>query len=106
MISVKKVLDHLVSKGFASSWRRYTYKDYGANNTGFRVNSDRFSMSDETYGEKSFIYFRCKSSDDAYEMIKAIREIGGKPDTSWNGGPDKGCFDLPVSYFKGSRHWE
>jgi hypothetical protein len=106
MISVKKILDHLVAKGFASAWSRNTYRAYGHNNTRLIVKSDKFSMSDETYGTKSFLYFYCKSSDDAYEMMKAIREIGGNPGTSWNGGPDKGNFELRVSYFKGSRHWE
>ena len=107
MITVSKALDTLVSKGFASSWKKVKHREYGHVVCGIVVNSDKFSLSNETYGKKSFLYFRCKTSDLAYEIRSALKEIGATFEgDSWNGGMEAGNFELRVNYFHGSRWWE
>jgi hypothetical protein len=106
MITAKNALEALCRAGLATSWTRktegrgnYRYSDY-------TVKSDTFSLSNETYGPRSFIYFRCKSPEIAHLIIKILRENGGNPGTSWNGGPEQGHIEMQVSRFKGYHWWE
>lgn len=104
MLRAPEVLEAAVKEGLALSWKRTRTKEYKYNVTAFNVTSDLFSMSDETYGRTSVLYFYCKSPDIAWRLVTFLRTIGCKPGTGWNGGPDKGCVELPVGYFKG-HHW-
>lgn len=106
MITVKKVLDAVVSSGLASSYKKIKEKEYGFSTTYFHVESDHLSISNETYGKKSFVYFYCKSKEIAWKLVEILRKAGCEPGLSWNGGPANGCLELRVSYFKGSRWWE
>lgn len=106
MITAKDALNALCKEGFAKNWRRKTEHESGHRVTDFTVDSDSFSISNETYGKRSFIYFRCRQSSTAYEIIKVLKNVGGNPGVSWNGGPDKGHIEMQVSYFKGWRWWE
>lgn len=106
MITAKNALTALVNAGLAASWTSKRTDEYGHKVTDFKVQSDNFSVSNETYGKKSFLYFRCQSPDIAYALINVLKKCGARPCTGWNGGPDHGCFELPVSYFKGRRWWE
>ena len=106
MITVKNTLEALCRAGLATSWKRktegsgmYRYSDY-------TVKSDAFDLSDETYGARSFLYFRCRSPELARLIIKVLRENGGKPETSWNGGLEQGHIEMQVSRFKGYHWWE
>lgn len=106
-ITASAALDALVAAGFIPSYRRVKEYEYDNKVTGFKAKSEKLeAVSNETYGKKSYLYFYCKNSNAAYELIRIIREAGGRPGTGWNGGPDRGCVDLRVSYFKGSRWWE
>lgn len=93
MVSTKKALDCLVANGLASAWKMNKYKEYSSP----EVQSDKLSVSYETYGKNRFIYFRCKSPEIAKEVCHALREAGGKPGLNWNGGLSQGCIELPVS---------
>lgn len=106
-LTASAVMDALVAAGFIPSYKRYKEDEYGFKVTEFNAKSDKLrGVSNETYGNKSFLYFYCVSSDAAYELMGIIRKAGGNPGTGWNGGPDRGCVDLRVSYFKGRRWWE
>ena len=106
MITAKNALDALVSAGFATSYQTRRESEYEFRVTEFKVESDRFGISNETYGRQSFLYFWCDSPATASQMIEVLRRAGAKPGTEWNGGPSRGYFDLRVSYFKGRRWWE
>lgn len=107
MITASAALDALVAAGFIPSYKRRKVNEYEFKVTEFFAKSDKLiGISNETYGKKSFLYFYCKNSDAAYELIRIIRAVGGKCGTGWNGGPERGCVELRVSYFKGSRWWE
>lgn len=104
MTTAKKALDAVVSSGLATSYNKTRSKEYDHAVTYFTVESDQLSVSNETYGNKSFLYFRCKSSAVAWKLVEVLRSIGCQPGLNWNGGPDSGCVELQVSYFKG-HHW-
>lgn len=104
MITAKKALDAVVSSGLATSYKKTRSKEYGHTATYFNLESDQLSVSNETYGKKSFLYFRCKSEDVAWKLVEILKRAGCNPGLGWNGGPASGCVELQVSYFKG-HHW-
>lgn len=111
VITTKKTLDAIVAGGYAKSWRKVKQTEYGHTVSRIEVDSVYFTISDETYGNESFLYFHCKkdgsrSPEIAEKIIRIIRNAGGHPGTEWSGGIANGSFDLRVKYFKGSRHWE
>lgn len=106
MITAKNALDALCKAGFAKNWRKKTEHERGHRVTDFTVDSDAFRISNETYGKRSFLYFYCLNKEMAYKIVEILRQAGGNPGVSWNGGPDKGHLEMQVSYFKGWRWWE
>jgi hypothetical protein len=106
MITAAKAYDALVRAGFASSYKKSKLKMDDVTETCFDIESDSFGSSNETYGKKSFLYFRCKSEEVARKMIDVLRNAGGKPSDNWNGGVKNKCFQMQVSFFKGHKWWE
>jgi hypothetical protein len=106
MITVKKALEALCVSGLATSWIKKNEQSGSCRYSDYAVKSDDFSLSNETYGKRSFIYFRCRSPEIASLVIKVLRENGGNPGTSWNGGLEKGHIEMQVSHFKGYHWWE
>ena len=110
-ITVQKALDTLAAKGHINKWQRQKVDEYGHTVTNIVVESNTVSVSNETYGEKSFLYFQClkdgrPSPEITQQVMTTLREVGGNPSGEWNGGLKNGCFEMRVRYFKGSRYWE
>jgi hypothetical protein len=111
MVSVKKVLDALKEAGQISDWKWNKIAESWAEDGSLMVWSpsvfgEGVSVSDETYGKKSFLYFSCKTDEIAKAIATVIRSIGGKPGFDWRGSDNLQTFDLRVSYFKGHRWYE
>jgi len=69
------------------------------------VKSDLLTSSSETYGRKSFLYFRCRDAVTTRALVDLLRKHGGKPNFSWC--PDNpNSFNLRVHGFKGWHHWQ
>jgi len=102
MISTTKALNALNQAGYLTwKWER----DQEMDCTCPYVSSDLFTVSDETYGDKSFLYFRCRNPSVARDTAKILRDAGGKPNFKWC-KDDPSLFEIQVSYFKGWHHWE
>ena len=106
MITAKRALDALVERGHGSLWKKVVYRKDGLRWTEFRVESESFQVSDETYGNQSFLYIQAKSKEIAAQIFDVLRSVGGKPGTEWNGGLANGNIELQVSLFQGFHHWE
>jgi hypothetical protein len=109
MVTAKQVMQMLVEQGFAESatMKRRTENDWGKplSWTSPSVKSSKLSVSDETYGKKSVLYFRCDNTGTALLVAAAIEKLGGKPDFGWCSNQPN-LFSLQVSAFKGWHHWE
>lgn len=107
MLTAKKAMKSLLDAGFISSFEIFKDDDHGFRSTIIEATSDKLhDVSNETYGKKSFLYFYCKDSSAAHELIRILQTAGGRPGKDWNGGPNKGNVEIQVSYFKGRRWWE
>jgi hypothetical protein len=109
MITAKKALDALKAAGLIVDWKMQAF-DESEHYTGCKwkspkVTSDKLSISDETYGSKSFLYFRTISADIARECAKVLVAIGGRPNFGWC-ADNPAYFDLQVSAFHGYHWWE
>jgi hypothetical protein len=105
MISTQHALDALVIAGLIDSWQWTTEGEGAIKETMPDVKSAYMSVSDETYGTDSFLYFRCKNQAIAERASGALVAAGGKPNFKWNPTVPS-AFDMQVEYFKGARHWE
>ena len=105
MISTKIALDALKNAGLIQSWRWVIEGEGEFKETIPYVRSIHLTVSDETYGDESFLYFTCKDQAMAERVSGALAAVGGKPRFSWNPTRPE-CFDLQVSHFLGARHWE
>lgn len=109
ILTANTVFEALFAAGFIQSYKRYRTDSGGWNpvETIFEATSDKLNgVSNETFGKKSYLFFRCYGPREAYELIEIVRNAGGECETDWNGGPDKGNVSLRVRYFKGCRWWE
>ena len=104
-ISTKTALDALMNIGLIISWRWVQEGEGSQRETLPLVRSASLSVDDETYGDKSCLYFYCKTQDIADRAAKELRSIGGEPNFNWNPDNPK-SFELVVAHFKGQRHWE
>ena len=104
-ISTKTALDALLNIGLIHSWRWVQEGEGSQRETLPLVRSGNMSVDDETFGDKSCLYFFCKTQDIADKAAKELRSIGGEPNFDWTPNDPK-AFELPVAYFKGQRHWE
>lgn len=104
MITTANALDALKDK-FITNWRMKLYRDGDLKWKSPVVTSNKVSVSNETYGSKSFLYFQATSPELAKEIASTLTAIGGKPNFDWCGDDPK-CFDLPVSRFNGYHWWE
>jgi hypothetical protein len=68
------------------------------------VFSEGYSMSDETYGKKSFVYLRTPSSIARLTLERALRHEGFNVNGDYN--PSGNTAAVQVSYFKGWHHDE
>ena len=100
---------NMMEKGLIKSWKRSRVDEgYGSHKLMCscpQVVSDCISVSDETYGRRSHLYFVCTNYLTLTIARTAIRRVGGKPNSDWNPSHPF-SFELRVSYFKGSRWWE
>jgi hypothetical protein len=104
-ISTKVALDALQHAGLIQTWKWILEGEGSVRETIPLVRSASLSVDDETYGDKSMLYFYCKTQEIADRAAKTLLAIGGMPNFNWTPDNSK-CFELPVSYFKGQRHWE
>jgi len=105
LITVKKALDALKEHGIISNWEMKTnrqdtlkWKDPVVTGTGLYV-------SNETYGNKSMLYFRASTEEIAKQVAKVLKEAGGKPYFDWVPEEPK-YFEMQVHHFKGWHWWE
>ncbi len=102
MITAKKALQALEAAGLVQAWTISRIK------SGFVYTcvsaSGKVCVSEETYGNKSYLYVRGSGTDDYYlgRAQKVIREAGGKV-KSWSRAPR---FQFRISSIKGWHHWE
>jgi hypothetical protein len=106
MITATKAYDALVKAGFASSCKKLKLKFDDIVETCFKIESDSFSSTNETYGKESFLYFVCESEEVARKITDVLKSAGGKPDGDWSNGGNKKCFQMQVRFFNGHKWWE
>lgn len=72
-----------------------------------RAVSEVLSLSDETYGKESHLYFRWKTPEAADKALVALGREGLTKyvDLSWNGNTQLN-FSMRVTYFKGHHYYE
>jgi hypothetical protein len=105
MITTQKTLDALKTIGLIIDWKMKTYRDGDLKWKSPVIISDNISISNETYGKESFLYFSTKTAELAKEIAKVLSTIGGKPDFGWcSDNPSR--FALQVSHFNGFHWWE
>jgi hypothetical protein len=104
MITTANALDALKDK-FITDWRMKLCRDDNLKWKSPVVTSDKVSVSNETYGKTSYLYFHAKTAELAKEIAATLRTIGGKPNFGWCAS-DPTCFDLQVSRFNGYHWWE
>lgn len=108
MISTTKAMNALKDEGFFQHWFWATEKDgriTESHPTVTRTGERSLSISNETYGKKSYLYFYCKDADTAKRAARILRGLGGKPSFSWN-SENPSAFEMRVSYFRGWHWWE
>lgn len=102
MVTAAAVMEMLVKEGFATEAKMKAHKYDGLRWKSPSVKG--LDVSDETFGSKSFLFFRAGTEQQAEDIAVAVRKIGGEPDFAWNNGGRN--FSLRVSAFKGYHHWE
>lgn len=72
-----------------------------------KVTSDELDLSDETYGKRSELYFRCKTLESAEKALKVLTDAGLRRfiNLDW-AGSDRRTFSMHVTYFKGHHYYE
>lgn len=113
MLSATKVMNKLKEAGFIQDWHWKT--------TNGAIWDDApplwekqietlcttlpLRVGNEVYGRKTMLYFYCSDENQAKQVAKFLRSLGGNPSFRWcPDSPTK--FDMQVSYFKGNRWWE
>mgnify|MGYP004405501667 CR=1 FL=1 len=94
MKSTTKLGDLLFKHGFVS-------KPFTAND--LRKRAQPKNVSDETYGDKSFVYVNSGSLPGRAEMERILTRAGFKVIEDYS--PASTCSEIQVSYFKGW-HWD
>lgn len=105
MITTTNALNALKENGLITDWKMKSYREDDLKWQSPVVTSDKVSVSNETYGKESFLYFHAKTPELAKEIAKVLGTIGGKPNFGWC--PDNPTnFALQVSRFNGYHWWE
>jgi len=110
-INTEKILDALQGAGLIESFTKNTYHDELRDvfETRYKVESSRLSVSHEIYGRDACMYFQVNDENDVQPVREVLAGLGysdGSINDQWNGADDRGTFEIPVMYFKGSRWWE
>lgn len=108
MISVTKALNALKAEKLITSWAwssELSYCGIRESLPSIESNGEIKYFSNETYGNKSFLYFGVKDKATTERIANTLRKAGGNPLFNWC-ADDPTAFEMRVSYFKGNRHWE
>lgn len=105
MVTVAKVLNVLKDKYYITDWKMKQYVEGDLKWKSPIVTNSVVSVTDETYGNKSYLYFTTKDKEVAVAFAKTIIDIGGKPEFKWCPDDPK-SFELKVTHFKGWHWWE
>jgi len=104
MKTAKTVLESLKSLGLLTSYKiERTSTDYGTRYTKVEGRGEGLSISEETYGNKSFLYCWFNREDkDLYGRITSAICVCGGDYKPWNNG----MIEIEISAIKGYHHWE
>lgn len=105
MITTKNALDALKTAGLIIDWKMVAHRENDLRWKSPKITSDNVSVSNETYGKESFLYFHAKTVEVAREIAKVLTSVGGKPNFGWNSG-NPASFEMQVSRFNGWHWWE
>jgi len=107
MKTAKTVLESLKSLGLLTSYKieRTSTEDsnHGTRYTKVEGKGEGLSISEETYGNKSFLYCWFNREDkDLYGRITSAICVCGGDYKPWNNG----LIEIEISAIKGYHHWE
>ena len=103
MITAKQALQALEDAGLLTSWAVTRVRRDGSFSSYTSVSgSGKVSISEETYGKRSFLYVRGNDKIALRQAQKVIRKAKGTVEP-WNIAP---MFSFRISTIKGWHHWE